>query len=54
MNDNFSALGPRFLRTKKKGHNQIDTNLKIGKIDSIHGSYMFMNKKNFNKIGRSG
>ena len=52
LDDNFCALGPRFLNTKKKGHIQIDEKLKIGKINSIHGSYMFMKKKNFNKIGR--
>ena len=51
LNNDFCALGPRFLKTKKKGHVQIDKNLKIGEIDSIHGSYMFMNKKKFNKIG---
>ena len=51
LNDNFCALGPRFLNTKKKGHKQIDKKLKIGKIDSIHGSYMFMNKEKFLKIG---
>ena len=51
LNDNFCALGPRFLKKKKKGHKQIDKKLKIGKIDSIHGSYMFMNKEKFLKIG---
>jgi len=51
LNDNFCALGPRFLKTKKKGHKQINKNLKIGKIESIHGSYMFMNRKRFNEIG---
>lgn len=51
LKDKFSALGPRFLKTKKKGHIQIDKNVKIGKINSIHGSYMFMNKKIFDKIG---
>ncbi len=51
LKNNFCALGPRFLKTKKKGHIQIDKKLKIGKIDSIHGSYMFMNKKKFNEIG---
>ena len=45
LDDNFCALGPRFLNTKKKGHIQIDEKLKIGKINSIHGSYMFMKKK---------
>ena len=51
FNDDFCALGPRFLKTKKKGHLQIDKKLKYGKIDSIHGSCMFMNKKKFNEIG---
>tara|TARA_B100001093_G_C26761573_1_gene985958 strand:- start:543 stop:1400 length:858 start_codon:yes stop_codon:yes gene_type:complete len=51
LNNNFCALGPRFLNTKKKGHIQIDKKLKIGKIDSIHGSYMFFNKKKFKEIG---
>ena len=51
LKNNFCALGPRFLKTKKKGHIQINKNLEIGKIDSIHGSYMFMNKKKFKEIG---
>ncbi len=51
LKDNFCALGPRFLKTKEKSHKQIDKKLKIGKIESIHGSYMFMNKENFIKIG---
>ena len=52
LEDKFCALGPRFLKTKKKGHIQIDKNLKIGKIDSIHGSYMFINRNRFNEIGK--
>ncbi len=51
LKNNFCALGPRFLKTKKKGHVQINKNLQIGKIDSIHGSYMFMTKKRFKEIG---
>ena len=51
LRDNFCALGPRFLKTKKRGHIQIDKKLTIAKIDSIHGSYMFMNKQKFNKVG---
>ncbi len=51
LNDNFCALGPRFLKTKKRGHIQINKDLRIGKIDSIHGSYMFFNTQNFNNIG---
>ena len=51
LKDNFCALGPRFINVKEKSHIQIDHKLKIGSINSIHGSYMFMNKDNFNKIG---
>ena len=51
LKNNFCALGPRFLKTKKKGHVQINKDLQIGKIESIHGSYMFMNKKKFKEIG---
>jgi GT2 family glycosyltransferase len=52
MDNKFSALGPRFLNVINKSHKQIDKNLEIGSINSIHGSCMFINKKNFNKIGR--
>ena len=51
LNNKFCVLGPRFINTKKRGHKQIDQNLEIGKIRSIHGSYMFFNKKNFYEIG---
>ena len=52
-NDNkFAALGPRFLDTKEKSHKQINENLEYGKIDSIHGSCMFINTKNFIEIGK--
>lgn len=51
LKNNFCALGPRFLKTKKRGHIQINKNLKIGKIDSIHGSYMFFNTKKFRDLG---
>ncbi len=51
LDNKFCVLGPRFLNTKKRGHKQIDKNLKIGKIRSIHGSYMFFNKKIFYEIG---
>ena len=52
MNNKFSVLGPRFLNVNDKSHKQIDKNLEIGSINSVHGSCMFINKKNFNKIGR--
>ena len=49
---NFSALGPRFLDVKQKSHKQINENLELGKIDSIHGSCMFIDKDIFLKIGK--
>ena len=52
MNDNFSALGPRFNNTDDKSHKQSNLNHEIGYIKSIHGSAMFINKKNFKKIGK--
>tara|TARA_Y100000389_G_C17380350_1_gene474016 strand:+ start:352 stop:1188 length:837 start_codon:yes stop_codon:yes gene_type:complete len=52
LNNNFAALGPRFLNVNKKSHKQIDEKLESGKIDSIHGSCMFINKENFNIIGK--
>ena len=50
--DNFAALGPRFLEVKEKSHKQIKEDLDFGKIESIHGSCMFMNKEIFLKIGK--
>ena len=51
LDNKFSALGPRFLNVNNKSHKQIDKNLKIGSINSIHGSFMFINKKRFKEIG---
>ena len=51
LNNRFSALGPRFSNVDKKSHKQINKNLTIGEIDSIHGSFMFINKKIFNEVG---
>ena len=51
LDNKFSALGPRFLNVNNKSHKQIDKNLKIGSINSIHGSFMFINKKKFKDIG---
>ena len=51
INDKFAALGPRFLNVRNKSHRQIKENLDIGSIKSIHGSFMFINKKKFKKIG---
>ena len=50
--NNFAALGPRFLDVKQKSHKQINENLELGKIDSIHGSCMFIDKDIFLKIGK--
>ena len=47
LNNNFAALGPRFLDVKEKSHKQINKDLKFGEIDTIHGSCMFINKKSF-------
>ena len=51
-NDNFAALGPRFLEVDEKSHKQIKKNLEYGKINSIHGSCMFVNNLVFKKIGK--
>ncbi len=50
--NNFAAIGPRFLDVELKSHKQINENLKFGKIDSIHGSCMFIDKDIFLKIGK--
>ena len=50
--NNFAALGPRFLDVKQKSHKQINKNLEFGKIESIHGSCMFIDKDIFLKIGK--
>ena len=50
--NNFAALGPRFLNVKQKSHKQINENLEFDKIDSIHGSCMFIDKDIFLKIGK--
>ena len=51
LNNNFAAIGPRFLNVKKRSHKQIDEKLEYNKISSIHGSCMFINKKCYEKIG---
>jgi GT2 family glycosyltransferase len=52
INDKFAAIGPRFLDVKPKSHKQIEKELEFSKINSIHGSCMFINKKNFYEIGK--
>lgn len=51
LNDKFSAIGPRFINVREKSHHQINKNLKFDKINSIHGSCMFINKNCFFEIG---
>jgi len=51
-NDEFAAIGPRFLDVKDKSHKQINENLKYGEINSVHGSCMFINKESFLNIGK--
>ena len=50
-NNKFSALGPRFTNVLNKSHRQINKNIDVGSIESIHGSFMFINKKRFKEIG---
>ena len=52
LNDQFAALGPRFKDVDSKSHKQINEKLEFGKINSIHGSCMFIKKKNFELIGK--
>ena len=52
LDNNFAALGPRFLNVNSKSHKQINKNVESAAIDSIHGSCMFINKRNFEIIGK--
>ena len=51
LNDNFSALGPRFINADKKSHKQSNINLKIAEMKFISGSCMFFKKKTFDSLG---
>ena len=51
LDDKFAAIGPRFKNVNESSHKQIKKNLKYGAINSIHGSFMFINKKKFYEIG---
>ena len=46
----FCSIGPRFMKVEEKGHKQINSSLKIGSIESIHGSAMFICSKIFRKL----
>ena len=51
LNDEFAAIGPRFLNVKKKSHKQISKEKNYDSIGSIHGSCMFINTSCYKKIG---
>jgi len=50
INDKFSAIGPRFVNVDPKSHKQSNPNDEFSYIKSIHGSAMFINKKNFEQV----
>ena len=50
LNDRFSMIGPRFVDAPVKGHIQTNKKYDYKKIFCVHGSTLFINKKNFNKI----
>ena len=52
LNDNFACIGPRFLDVNPKSHKQINEKFEYSKINSIHGSCMFIKKENFIFIGK--
>ncbi len=52
FNDNFAGIGPRFLDVNPKSHKQINEKFEYSKINSIHGSCMFIKKENFDLIGK--
>ena len=51
LKNQFSAIGPRYLNADKKSHKQSNQKINVARIDAIHGSAMFVNKKKFNLIG---
>ena len=52
LKDNFAAIGPRFINVNAKSHKQSNIKKELSKIKAIHGSAMFINKKNYTKIGK--
>ena len=51
LNDNFSALGPRFINANPKSLIQSENKKNIEEMKFISGSCMFFKKKNFDLIG---
>jgi GT2 family glycosyltransferase len=52
LKDKFAVIGPRFKNADPKSHKQSDITKKLCKIDAVHGSAMFVNKKNYIRIGK--
>ena len=52
LDDNFAGIGPKFLNVNPKSHKQINEKFEYSKINSIHGSCMFIKKENFDLIGK--
>ena len=51
LNDNFSALGPRFINANPKSLVQSNNKKNIEEMKFLSGSCMFFKKKNFDFIG---
>jgi GT2 family glycosyltransferase len=51
LKNKFSALGPRFTNADTRGHVQSNKKERIGNVNAVHGSAMYISKKVFNKIG---
>ena len=52
LKDKFAVIGPRFKNVNPKSHKQSDITKKLCQIDAVHGSAMFVNKKNYIRIGK--
>jgi len=51
LNNQFSALGPRYLNANPKSLKQSQTDKDISELRFLSGACMFFNKKNFDQIG---
>ena len=50
LKNNFSVIGPHFLKAPISGHNQTDLKYDIKEIDSVHGSTIFFKRNMFSVI----
>ena len=46
----FGVLGPRYLNVTNKSHKQSNIKNKIGKIDAVNGSALFINTEAFDSV----